>query len=474
MSRLRLVVMLVASSCLLSAAASAEETVLESHVGQRPADADALLEPVIAELSAAGFGAPSTAGAQIEASVSRSGEPLSDAELAEAEKFIDSGYAQFVEGNFSLAINELERGLDALEKAPATLAVSSDKRDVQLRGLVGLSLAYKRAGKSTEATRAMTELLRSFPDKEISHSEYGPEPREFYDKVKKDLSGQGLGSLKVTVDGADTVVFVNERYVGVGDVTLDDLYPGRYRVFVQQGTRHGRVHDVTVEAKQETRLSVTWGLDAALRSRPAALIFGSEDERNGNQGAYAIRVGRALGSRSVAVLGIQDVGGRRAVVGTLYSIDSSKPIRTGTVAIEPAEPGPDKLRALAKFLAGDETAKRLLDDLPLGNGEDGANAAGGPHPYRTVKWLALVAGLGAIGGGVTLVAIDESDVEDGMRNPDARRTATVGYIVGGAGVALAAAGVYFFVKDAGDKEPDRVAVTPMVGEATGLAVSFEF
>lgn len=455
--------------------AFAESVVLEAYAGRRPADADTLLAEVITELSRAGFAPPRQAAETIERSLSRPGAALDAGRVAEARKFITSGYDQFVDGNFELSVKDIRRGLDILMLAPATMAGAATERDMMMRGLIGLALSYKRRGKPIEATRAMAELLRSFPDKEISYQEYGPEPRKFYDKVKADLASEGLGTLHITVDDPETFVFVNERYAGVGRVTLDNLYRGRYRVYVQQGSRRGRVHDVNVDVGGQATLAIDWGLDTALKTYPtaAALEFETVEERDARTGTYAVQLARAAGHRNVAVLGIQDVGGRRAIIGVLYAVESSKPVRTAAVAIEPAEPGPERLRALGKFLAGDEDAGRLLDVLPLppdpsDPGDGGSGGSGGVG-----KWIMLGAAVASAGAGVALIAADEPDVtEDGARNPVARNTAPYGYAALGLGAVLTGVSIYLFARDGGD-EPG-VAVVPLAGDTTGLAVGGRF
>jgi hypothetical protein len=54
-----------------------------------------------------------------------------------------------------------------------------------MRGLLGVALAHRRRGRQTEATAAMAELVRSFPDREISYKDYGPEPRDFFSRWRR-------------------------------------------------------------------------------------------------------------------------------------------------------------------------------------------------------------------------------------------------------------------------------------------------
>ena len=462
--------------------AGAGPIVLEAYGGERPADADRLLAPVLAELERGGFPAPRQVAAQVEDRLSRSAGAPDQEEVAAALAAIEAGYKQYLSGQFEPAIAGLGRGLAALSSAPAAVIGQGERREAILRGLVGLAMSHRRLGRQTEATAAMAELVRSFPDREISYKDYGPEPRDFYQKVQRELGADGKGSLAIDVDDDRTVVFINERYAGVGDVTATDLYPGRYRVFVQQGGAQGRVHLVDVQPDTRATLALSWRLDAALQSgeRGVWLALADEETRTSEEPRLAVRVARAVGATSVVVLGIRDNRGRRSVVGAVYSADSTRPLRSGAVAVEPAPPADDRLVALGRLLAGDEAAAALVaplgDAAPAPGGHDRVSGAGG-RPLRTWKWITLGAGLAAAGTGAALIAAHEPAImEDGSRNPSARNTRTAGIITAAAGGALTAVGIYFFVRDAGDRRATEraAAVVPLGGDGAALVISGRF
>jgi hypothetical protein len=359
---MRAILLAALAAPLAAADAAAEPIVLESYGGPRPDDADRLLAPVMSELARAGFPAIAEVEQQIDARLSRPAGNLDDARAADAVRSIEAGYKKFRAGDFGGAVADLERGLTPLRAAPGAVAGKDDRRDVVMRGLLGVALSQRRLGRQTEATSAMAELIRSFPDREISYKDYGPEPREFFQKVKGELAREGNGAIAVDVDDDRAVVYVNERFVGVGDQTAADLPPGRYRVLDQQADAFGRVHEVEVEAGRTATVNVSWPLDSALGAG-AALVFPDEGARADNEARHAVRVSRALGAQSVVVLGIRDNRGRRSVVGAVYSADSTRPLRSGAVAVEPVVPEAERLAALARLLAGDEAAAGLVAPL---------------------------------------------------------------------------------------------------------------
>ncbi|HEU5056015.1 MAG TPA: hypothetical protein VFU21_05800 [Kofleriaceae bacterium] len=470
---------LAAAALLLAAAdAAADPIVLESYGGPRPEDADRLLAPVMAELGRAGFPTLPEVERRIAGRLSRSAGSLDDARAAEAIRAIEAGYKKFLAGEFAAAVGEIERGLAPLRSAPGAVAGKNDRRDAVMRGLLGLALSQRRLGRQTEATAAMAELIRSFPDREISYKDYGPEPRDFFQKVQGEMAREGKGELAVDVDDDRTVVFVNERYAGVGDVTIKDLHAGRYRVFVQQGDELGRVHEVDVEAGRAAAVSVSWQLDAVLRPG-AALVFADESARAAEEARHAVRIARSLGAGSVVVLGIRDNRGRRSVVGAFYPADSTRPLRSGAVAVEPVVPAAERLEALARLLAGDEAAADLVAPLaespraaPGQDDRDGDDPGG--RPFRRWKWVALGGGLAALGAGVTLIAIHQTP-DDGTRDRSSRETRVPGIVTAAAGAALTGLGVYFFVRDARDRRDERsAAIVPLDSGGAAFVFSGSF
>ena len=446
--------------------------VLESYAESRPDDAGKLLAPLIDELGLRSFVGSEELAGQVRRRVSTGAQTLSKSELAEARRFVTSGVGQYRESNYEASITAIERALQRLRAAPLTMVRDQQTRDLLLEALIYLAQANARLGKAVPATRAMAELIRSFPDKEISHARHGPEPRQLYRKVKADLTSQGLGRLAITIDDPRSVVFVNERYVGVGSTALDELFPGRYRVFVQQGEQAGRLHEVDVEAGSDAALDITWGIDGALRTDGAfvGFVFPSEAERTEQEAGYAIRLSRALDATAVALVEVRDYRGRRSIVGTLYSNDSTKPVRSAALAIEPVAPTEDEVRAMARFLAGDEAAAGMFANLAGADKPDKPTPLrgerdDGDRPYRTWKWLGLLSGVASIGTGVTLIAIHEPDTVDGHRNENARNTRTAGIITTAVGGVLTLAGAYLWIRDRKDARAARVTLAPAPGGA---------
>lgn len=471
--------LVVFGACLLAGAPAdaGEVIVLESWDGERPADADRLLSPLHAELSAGGYVTePETLGPRIDRTLSEPGGLMTSAELAEATRLADDGYARYLHGDFAPAAELCADAVARFRRSPATLAQDQGRRELELKALVGLALAHKRLGHAEEAAGAMAEVVRSFRDVPFNRGLFGPEAHDLHRAVKAELEQQRSGALRIDVDDDSVVVFLNGKFEVVGDAFLPALPPGRYRVYVQKGTVPGRQHVVDVAGGAEARLAVTWELEAALRSGASSVGFqyGDPADRERLEAGHATLVARALGATGVVVVGIREYEGRRSIVGVFLSVDSGRPARIGALAVEPAEPGADLVRALGRFLAGGEAVPGLI--VP---GDAGARPEReARRPYRTWKWVAGVTGVLAVAAGVTLIALDEADHDpDGSLRESSLHTMTGGIVLTAGGAVVLGTSVVLWVLDARRPGPParvQVGAAPTAGGGFGIVVGGSF
>ncbi len=478
-------VVVITSITCTSAAWARGPVAIESYGGPRPRDADSFMAPVLAELEVRGYAA-SKLGARIEDEVSLPGESLAPAAIADAEELISHGYRAFLKGEFETATDELGRALDVLRSRPATIARNQQLRDPTIKAHLGLSLAHLRLGHAEAATQTMAEFVRSFPDREISRASYGPEPAELAKKVRAELTQRGRATLTISVDDPTAVIFINERFLAVGQASATDLFAGRYRIYVQRGTTPGRVHLVDVVPGSEHKLQVRWQLDAALSTRPfVGLVFDSEAARAASDAQLASDLGVGLDASQVVVLTIANLDKRRVIMGRVLDPGTGKASRSGALALEPAPPGRDKLVGLARYLAGGKPPKGM--ERPDDGETDPAGGAGAPpapvpapaaidhsgrRPYRLWKWLALGSGVAAAGAGVALIVLDGRKSCSTTGCSDEYNTALPGYVSAGVGATLIGVGIVLFVKDTssgGTGERRQVGLAPV---DRGLALTY--
>lgn len=447
--------------------------VLESYTGERPADAPRLLSPVLEELSQRGFASGDTVARTYETQASRAAV-MPGGMPSDFAARVDRGFNAWVAGRFDDSIRILVPLVETAQANTGAFAKEPSLREPLLKGLIALALAYQRIGDPSAMRAAFGEILRSWPGTQLPRATYGPDAAQAFEQVRRELAATGRGTLTVKTDDA-AVVFVNELYRAAGSTTLD-LSPGEYRVVVMLNNQPSRNHRVTVRANAETTVDVDARFDQAIRTAGyTGLSFANQPGREAHEARYARRFANAVGASAVAVVGIDDVRGRSAVVGSLISLQTGRELRRASIPVEP-DPSRDKLRALARFLAGDDPAPGL--DVQFSGGEpDGrpgpeapiGETAGG----RWGGWRFVTAGLalGGIGAGVTLSVLDGRCTETPPVGQPCRYFHNFqpwGYVSLAGGTVLAGISIYLFATH--DTAP---VVAPTRGGATvGFATRF--
>lgn len=449
---------------------------LESYAGDRPEEA----APYLGQLLAALAGKAPLNGAPlrelIESRLSRdAGSGLAAARMRTA---VEEGGRLFIEGEFAAAIKQLEKARVELQKEVFTLASDQSLRDALHRALLFLAHAYLRTRQGERAIERIGEVIRSFPDRDLSvvQVQYGPELVSLYRQVRGELDRQGRGTLVVNTQPPGCLVFVDERFVGVSPARVVDLYPGRYRVYVQRQQRPGRVHEVTLRGGEQA-VQIRFDLDSALHSGPfVGFRFADLDSLERQEIPLATEVGQALDASSVLLVGFRQHQGRKALVGTAISPVAGR-LRTAMVMVEPTPPSPETIKALGRFLIDGQEAAGLIVAGLGGRPAPRPARSGGLFSARVFKWVTLGISAGALAGGVTLLVLHgrgTCDSAPGARCPDIYDTRLAGAVLTGAGGLAGAASALLFYWDH-RRRPSRAesraaALLPWLsGRAAGVA-----
>jgi tetratricopeptide (TPR) repeat protein len=341
------------------AIAAAQPAVIESYTGRRPDEATRLLAPLHDELARRGYTSGDSLGRRYEARVSRPAVTPAGLPSDFATK-IERGHKAWITGNFDDAVDALVSAIETAHANAATIAQDQANRQSVQKALIALALSQQRKGDLAAAKDTFQELLRSFPDAQISRATYGPEAYELFESVRRELGKSGRGRLTVKVPNASAVVFVNERFEAVGSVSKGDLFPGPYRVFVQIAKQASRVHRVEVKPEQETVLVIDPAYESALRTSgpTTGFEFADAGTRDKYEARYAAQFGNEVGASAIAVVGIDSVRGRPSLVGSVVDLRSAKEIRRASLALDPT-PTVDRIRALGSFLAGQTAARGI-------------------------------------------------------------------------------------------------------------------
>ena len=449
-------------------AQDARGLVIESHVGNRPRDADYLLSPLLDELNRSGFSGSSVAGTRIHSKHSVSSEQLGQQQLDKVKRDVKDAHAAFIDFQFQGAVDTGTRALKTLMSRPATMARQQQIREHLYNVLIIMSMAYSRLGNDKALADIMGEFIRSFPDRDVSVKKYGPEGAELYRQINKRMSALPKGELQIAA-GAGSLVFVNERYVGIGSLKVD-LYPGQYRIYTQNGERMGRVHVAQVAEGRMQTLVVDQVVDKSLRTANGfvGLVFGSEAERNAEERRVTLQLGTAIGAKTIILVGFHTIKGRDTIVASSLSIENGESGLSARVPLpKNGAPSASQLRALAAFVSGSKPASDDIEVFTVrnpivgkrasgsngggnitGEAPDSKDASGLSPAWRWTSW-----GLGLVGAGVGgyLISID-GDGSCALRPgqmvcPETYDTLLPGLGLLTTGAALGVLGFYLWTKE---------------------------
>ncbi len=422
----------------------------------------------------------------LEARLSRGAGPREAPDTARSE--VDEGRRLFLEGQFEDAIHRLEAVRAVLERHTTALVGDQDLRGALRRALLLLAHAYLRTGQRAFATERAGEVIRSFPDWDPSQLllRFGPDLAKLYRDTQRELEGQPRGTLLVSTQTAGCMIYVNERFVGVSTARVK-LLPGAYRVYLQDQKKRGRVHRVTVGgARAQASLEVDFELESALAEDGAGLRFEDTATMARREVPLAAAAGRALGASSVLLVGLRRHQGRRTLVGSVISPAGGRAVRSAMIIVEPTPPSTAVVHALARFLvAGDSSAAGLIvtptQELAAAAAPSGSPpAAQEPGPgffsARVFKWVTLGLAVGALGAGITLLALDGRGDCEGNRCPESFHTLTPGAVLTGVGgLAAVGSGVLFYLDARGARRERRALVYPLLQpRVAGAAALFRF
>lgn len=451
---------LIAIVVMMSASvAHANGVVLESYTGDRPADAPRLLAPVLEELAKRKYDTGDTVARTYDSQVSRAAQTAKGMPSDFAAQ-IDTGFKAWVQGRFGDAIKILVPLVEMAHNNSGEIAKNPALRDPLLKGLIALAIAHQRNGDLEEMRANFGEVIRAFPEAQVSRGTYGADAATAFEQVKKDTVASGKGKLTLKLADDTAVVFIDEAYRAVGSTSVD-LFPGEYRVVVMLNKQPSRSHIVAVRANTESTIEIDPRLDQSIRTVGyTGLSFTKAEDRNEYEAQYAAKFANAIGANAVAVIGIDKVNGKSAVVGTLVSLQSGREIRRASIPVEP-DPSTERLRALARFLGGEDAAPGLEvkfsheDDAtaPVNTGhgheERPESTAAAGRGGRWGGWRFITAGLAVAGlaGGGYATYLDgrcNGTPPIGMACRDLYATQPYGYLGLGAGAVFAGISIYLF------------------------------
>ncbi len=457
---------LVLLLCLLLPATSlagGETLIMEARVGPRRADADKHVANLALSLEGEEALGGEALARRLERLVSR--PPGAEAKPELLQQQVAEGRRLFIEGQFGEAIKILARARDALQANPALVAMDQRLRTSLYQALLYLAHAHLRQGKKNEARRLATGVLRAYPERPLSKARYGPELAALYEEVRREMGKMPRSRLTIKTRGPGCSLFLNERYVGISPITVDGLYPGSYRLFLQRPGQRGRVHLVQLFGK-DLSLALDLGLDRALNTDGrVSLVYPDQGARERWQVEHAATLARRMGARRVILLEQEELDGEPALGATLIAAEQGTTLRAARVSLAPPAEAPGRVTRLARFIStgkasdGLEVHLGLAAQPPARHGRQGA--------FGWLRWVSLGVTVAGLAAGIPLIMVDGQktcDTPDGVLCPEYMDTMAGGAALTAVGGAAAvAAGVFFYLHARDDAPARQASVTPWVG-----------
>jgi hypothetical protein len=477
MQRRMVLVVAVVLAQLAASPASAGGIVLEAYTGERPADAPRVISPILDELASRGYTTGDTLARSYEARVSRLAQSVNGL-AGDFAAQVEGGFKAWVAGHFEEAIRVLAPLVEQAHANTAVIARDQALREPLLKALIVLALAQQRTGDPGAARTTFGEVLRAYPDTVVPRAMYGAEAYDLFEQTRREVAAAGHGTLAVRVTDDTAVVFVDELYRAVGTTSVE-LPPGEYRVCVLLNKQPSRSHHIVVRANETVTLAIDPRLDQAVRTTGwTGLTFAAAGDREAHEGSFAADIANSTMATAVAVVGIDRVRGHPAVVGSLVSLQTGHELRRASVALEP-DPPTERLKALARYLAGDEPAEGLDVQRPT-LVDDRAQPIAAEHDESRTRWagwqwLAATGAAGALAVGGYLLYEDgrcESTHAPGTPCPEVYSNTPGDWIALAAGAALAGTSVYLFATG-GRPSTKAAALIPTHGGAFA-ALSLRF
>lgn len=458
-----IVALVVGAIAASSRMAAAETIVIESHVGPRAKGTAEVLSPFYEELERREvLRSYPKVGQRFEVRISAPSqqEPGLSADFPDA---VERAYRLWLAGKFPEAIAAMQPLVEAAHHNPASIANNPKLGAAVFKGLVTLALCQHRLGNEASSKEAIVELLRSF-EVEVGKAQYGAEAYEIFTRVRAEVKASASGALSIHATDEKAAIYINERFIELGDVSRTELIPGRYRVFAQLGKKQGRLHSVEVKAGSKIQLEVDPDFESMFVTTPAwtGLSFVNRDEREKREGELAARFGEAIEVMGVIIVGL-DVRNQRSIAyGALINSVTKKELRRASVVLDSLPP-PERLRALARFLTGEQAADgiEVYEARPVSSVAGPAPMVARRAPWGGWKWAAGGGAIAGLGTGIGLLILDgncSSDPPVG-KCPDVYDLKFGGYVGIGAGVALGAVATWLWLRERTPEEREKPRTT---------------
>jgi hypothetical protein len=383
---------------------------------------------------------------------------------ASAPQIIDKlklGIEHWINGRHESAESQLDVALYQARHNPALVVSDPTLRQLIPRAHVARAVSLLRLRRTEQAKLAMAELVRTLPEQSILDS-WGTEAEKIFQLARKELEAQGKGTLVVDVDDPATIFYLNEAGQPHRSMLSAALYPGRYRILVQDASGESRRYEITVSPNETTMLRLDWRreLEFSVSGEHVGFTFKTAAERV-REGDYARHFASLVRGQLIVVVGLVRWRKHLAMIGTIYRVDSDEPHRIGVVPLTGDQT--QALHDLAAFLFSPSTPAPSVTQLRSLPWEP--RTADAQELIELRYPMGWVLSAGAVAAGAVMVAVDR----------DSAPRVSAGYTLLGFGLLGGITTSVFYLRrsGAGPKPTTAMMLTPAHnGLFAGLSASF--
>jgi hypothetical protein len=343
------------------------------------------------------------AAAEFEAEVSAPAAALSKSELQRWMSLSGAAVDDLAEGDYEKALGKLNAA-----QAISRDAIEELNREPQrARRVFDTCLYIVRAVLATESesrARAVARECRQLvPRAEPSPYMHPPPVTDLLGQIDE-LRAKQTGELRVDSAPSGCAARLNGVLLGETPVSIDDVFPGKYRVQVEcDPGQRGRVHYVTVGAGR-TEHYVDSRFDGVVGSRPSlSLRYANAVDERAHRVADARQIAEEVSAGSIVLLSMPTTDAMELELIETAAPSSTAPAGLARISVTEGGPSESDLALAARTLTEGRCVDFTSADpvaLPCASDEPSAAAASDDWPADRRPRGQFIAGLTLAGVGV--------------------------------------------------------------------------
>ncbi|TSC27389.1 PEGA domain-containing protein [Corallococcus sp. Z5C101001] len=373
--------------------------------------------------------------------------PAPSRSFEDLQRQLDAAQDQFYEGRNARATQQLDDALRDIRRLPPGEPRWKLFAHAQL--LHGLN--HRATGKTKDSDAAFLQVLRLQPKYQLDPDQYAPSIRQAFEKLRRELARAPKVklSLKSTLPASDVYL----EGLGVGQTPLAlELPAGAYELSMVKGDAVSFPRQVQAQGA-DTPLLVDLAYEGSVTAAPFPCLSATDGNEE-RTWSHAVRLGGTLGVEEVIVVRLErPSSGPKWFAATVLNVEGGQKLREGGFKTQGLDAPGEALSALVDFV----TTGRSPSNLVVMNNANGkapwdaggarsTAASGGPDltaPHllsegevsaaqapprtglRTASYVALGAGVAALGGAGVVRLLAQKDL-DGL---EARRAANGGQLL---------------------------------------------